>query len=172
MAGTVIDVQVFTRDGVDKDARALQIEEAELAMVRKDMDDQRRIMEEDTFDRVEKMLLGKTAEGGPGKLKAGAKITKGYLEGGIVIDEAHRSIFRKYRAILEHFDARIVGLTATPKDEVDRSTYSVFGLQPEQGQRQADLEEVEESISARPIDENTSRLQRWHEGAGNRKSRV
>ncbi len=79
MAGTVIDVQVFTRDGVDKDARALQIEEAELALVRKDMNDQLRIMEEDTFDRVEKMLIGKVAEGGPNKLKAGAKITKSYL---------------------------------------------------------------------------------------------
>jgi DNA-directed RNA polymerase subunit beta len=79
MAGTVIDVQVFTRDGVDKDARALQIEEAELALVRKDMNDQLRIMEEDTFDRVEKMLIGKVAEGGPNKLQAGAKITKGYL---------------------------------------------------------------------------------------------
>ncbi|MDJ0740685.1 MAG: DNA-directed RNA polymerase subunit beta [Gammaproteobacteria bacterium] len=78
-AGTVIDVQVFTRDGVEKDARALQIEEAELAMVRKDMNDQLRIMEEDTFDRVEKMLIGKVAEGGPNKLKAGSKITKGYL---------------------------------------------------------------------------------------------
>ena len=77
--GTVIDVQVFTRDGVEKDARALQIEEAELAMVRKDMNDQLRIMEEDTFDRVEKMLIGKVADGGPNKLKAGSKITKAYL---------------------------------------------------------------------------------------------
>ncbi|MBT8429072.1 MAG: DNA-directed RNA polymerase subunit beta, partial [Gammaproteobacteria bacterium] len=79
MSGTVIDVQVFTRDGVEKDARALQIEEAELGMVRKDMNDQLRIMEEDTFDRVEKMLMGKVAEGGPNKLKAGSKITKAYL---------------------------------------------------------------------------------------------
>jgi len=78
-AGTVIDVQVFTRDGVEKDARALQIEEAELAMVRKDMNDQLRIMEEDTFDRVEKMLIGKVVEGGPNKIKAGSKITKVYL---------------------------------------------------------------------------------------------
>jgi len=78
-AGTVIDVRVFTRDGVEKDARALQIEEAELKGVRKDLDDQLRIMEEDTFARVEKMLLGKVSEGGPNKLKAGAKVTKGYL---------------------------------------------------------------------------------------------
>jgi DNA-directed RNA polymerase subunit beta len=46
--GTVIDVQVFTRDGVEKDARALQIEEIELNRVRKEMNDQLRIMEEDT----------------------------------------------------------------------------------------------------------------------------
>lgn len=80
-AGTVIDVRVFTRDGVEKDARALQIEDEELKRVRKDLDDQLRIMEEDTFARVEKMLLGKVAEGGPKRLKAGAKITKAYLAG-------------------------------------------------------------------------------------------
>ncbi len=79
MAGTVIDVQVFTRDGVEKDTRALQIEEMELDRVRKDLNDQLRIMEEDTFQRVEKMLLGKLADGGPKGLKAGAKITKSYL---------------------------------------------------------------------------------------------
>jgi DNA-directed RNA polymerase subunit beta len=79
MAGTVIDVQVFTRAGVEKDARALQIEEMELAAVRKDLDDQRRIMEDDTFQRVEKMLIGKVADGGPNKLKAGTKIAKSYL---------------------------------------------------------------------------------------------
>jgi DNA-directed RNA polymerase subunit beta len=77
--GTVIDVQVFTRDGVEKDARALQIEELELNRVRKDLNDQLRIMEDDTFQRVEKMLVGKTADGGPNNLKAGAKITKTYL---------------------------------------------------------------------------------------------
>jgi DNA-directed RNA polymerase subunit beta len=79
MAGTVIDVQVFTRDGVEKDARALQIEQMELDRVRKDLDDQLRVMENDTFLRVEKMLIGKVADGGPGGLKAGAKITKTYL---------------------------------------------------------------------------------------------
>ena len=80
MSGTVIDVQVFTRDGVEKDTRALQIEQMSLDGVRKDLDDQLRIMENDTFERVEKMLLGKVADGGPKGLKAGAKITKAYLE--------------------------------------------------------------------------------------------
>ncbi|MGH8397505.1 MAG: DNA-directed RNA polymerase subunit beta [Gammaproteobacteria bacterium] len=80
MDGTVIDVRVFTRDGVDKDSRAFSIEKSELEKVRKDLNDQRRILEEDIFQRVEKMLLGKVAEGGPEGLKSGAKITKGYLE--------------------------------------------------------------------------------------------
>ncbi len=77
--GTVIDVQVFTRDGVEKDARALEIEESELKSVRKDMGDQMRIMEEGIYQRVETLLLGKLAEGGPDGLKAKTKITKAYL---------------------------------------------------------------------------------------------
>ncbi|MGB5339177.1 MAG: DNA-directed RNA polymerase subunit beta [Gammaproteobacteria bacterium] len=79
MDGTVIDVQVFTRDGVEKDARALQIQEEQIAQVRKDLNDQMRIMEDDIYQRVEKLLLGKIAEGGPKKLAAGAKITSDYL---------------------------------------------------------------------------------------------
>jgi type I restriction enzyme R subunit len=47
----------------------------------------------------------------------------------VVIDEAHRSVFRKYRGIFEYFDSLLVGLTATPKDEVDRNTYDLFDLQ-------------------------------------------
>jgi DNA-directed RNA polymerase subunit beta len=80
MDGTVIDVRVFTRDGVDKDSRALSIERAELESVRKDLDDTRRILEEDIYQRVQKMLVGKMADGGPNKLKAGSKITEAYLE--------------------------------------------------------------------------------------------
>jgi type I restriction enzyme R subunit len=47
----------------------------------------------------------------------------------VIIDEAHRSVFQKYRAIFDYFDALLVGLTATPKDEVDRNTYSLFDLE-------------------------------------------
>ncbi|HEX9719424.1 MAG TPA: DEAD/DEAH box helicase family protein [Ramlibacter sp.] len=47
----------------------------------------------------------------------------------IVVDEAHRSIYQKYRAIFSYFDAFLVGLTATPKDEIDRNTYSLFDLE-------------------------------------------
>ncbi|MDZ7830096.1 MAG: DNA-directed RNA polymerase subunit beta [Halofilum sp. (in: g-proteobacteria)] len=81
MDGTVIDVRVFTRDGVEKDARALEIEQEELRQVRKDLDDQRRIIEADVFARVEKSLLNKVADKGPGGLKKGSKVTKSYLEG-------------------------------------------------------------------------------------------
>ena len=47
----------------------------------------------------------------------------------VVIDEAHRSVYQKYRAIFEYFDSLLVGLTATPKDEVDRNTYGLFDLE-------------------------------------------
>jgi len=80
MDGTVIDVRVFTRDGVEKDARALQIQEAGLASIKKDLKDQYRILEDDIYQRAEKVLLGKVAEGGPNKLKAGTKIAQPYLD--------------------------------------------------------------------------------------------
>jgi type I restriction enzyme, R subunit len=47
----------------------------------------------------------------------------------VVVDEAHRSVYQKYRAIFEYFDALLVGLTATPKDEVDINTYGLFDLE-------------------------------------------
>ena len=81
MDGTVIDVRVFTRDGVEKDVRALSIENQELEAVRKDLGDQRRILEEDIYQRVEQLLHGKVAAGGPQGLKTGSKITKGYMDG-------------------------------------------------------------------------------------------
>ncbi|GMR08022.1 MAG: DNA-directed RNA polymerase subunit beta [Gammaproteobacteria bacterium] len=79
MYGTVIDVRVFTRDGVEKDERALQIQEAELTSVKKDLNDQYLIVEGDTFERVEKLLMAKVADGGPNGLTAGTKITRQYL---------------------------------------------------------------------------------------------
>jgi len=78
MDGTVIDVRVFTRDGVDKDSRALSIEKAEIERVRKDLGDQQRILEDDLFSRVRDMLVGKVAAGGPNRLKG--KIETQYLD--------------------------------------------------------------------------------------------
>lgn len=48
----------------------------------------------------------------------------------VIIDEAHRSVYEKYRAIFEYFDALLIGLTATPKADADRDTYELFGLEP------------------------------------------
>ena len=79
MDGTVIDVQVYTREGVEKDARAVAIERDEIRRVRKDLDDQLRIMEDAIFARLESVLVNKVADKGPG-LKKGAKVTQSYLD--------------------------------------------------------------------------------------------
>ncbi|OOC47781.1 MULTISPECIES: DNA-directed RNA polymerase subunit beta [Thioalkalivibrio] len=79
--GTVIDVRVFTRDGVEKDARARSIEADDLAAVQKDLKDQLRIYEDDIYARVERLLVNKTAAGGPDGLGDGSKVTKKYLQG-------------------------------------------------------------------------------------------
>lgn len=47
----------------------------------------------------------------------------------IIIDESHRSIYKKYKSIFDYFDAYLIGLTATPRDEIDKNTYSIFDLE-------------------------------------------
>jgi len=79
ISGTVIDVQVFTREGLQRDKRAQQIIEDELNRYKKDLADQMRIVESDVFARLEKLLLGKVANGGPMKLAKGTKLGKEYL---------------------------------------------------------------------------------------------
>jgi DNA-directed RNA polymerase subunit beta len=79
--GTVIDVRVFTRDGVEKDSRALDIEKTELAQVRKDLNDRMRIIENDTYARVEKLVVGQIVDGGPIGIKKGDKLTAEQLNG-------------------------------------------------------------------------------------------
>jgi DNA-directed RNA polymerase subunit beta len=118
MDGTVIDVRVFTRDGVEKDSRALSIERSELESVRKDLDDTLRILEEDIYQRVERMLTGKVGQGGPNKLKADSKITKAYLdevpreqwfEIRLKNDDANEQLQRAYERLnaqREEFDRR------------------------------------------------------------------
>src|SRR3989338_4455561 len=79
MQGTVIDVQIFTREGVKKDTRVQEIEKHELVKIKQDLNDEMRIKENDLFQRVERLLVNRIAEGGPAKLKKGSKLTKGYL---------------------------------------------------------------------------------------------
>ncbi|CAN7685884.1 DEAD/DEAH box helicase family protein [Mesorhizobium amorphae] len=63
-----------------------------------------------------------------GRQEGNAKFGPGHFDL-IVIDEAHRSVYQRYRAIFEYFDSFLVGLTATPKDEIDKNTYSLFDLE-------------------------------------------
>ncbi|WP_322521221.1 DNA-directed RNA polymerase subunit beta [Guyparkeria halophila] len=107
--GTVIDVRVFTRDGIEKDSRARSIEEDDLDAVRKDLKDRMRIIEGDIQARVRELLLGKVAVGGPTGVKAGGKITAAQLNKVDptkwfeirVEDEAAASALEEYKAQLE-----------------------------------------------------------------------
>ncbi|TWG81070.1 DNA-directed RNA polymerase subunit beta [Cupriavidus gilardii J11] len=80
MSGIVIDVQVFTREGVQRDKRAQSIIDEELKRYRLDLNDQLRIVEGDAFQRLERQLIGKTVNGGPKKLAKGTALTKEYLD--------------------------------------------------------------------------------------------
>ena len=85
MSGTVIDVQVFTREGVVRDKRAQEIIDSELSRYRKDLDDQLRIVEQNIFDRVNKLLVDSIATGGPG------------LTGQRTLDQSHLSSLGKHQ---------------------------------------------------------------------------
>ncbi|KXB32620.1 DNA-directed RNA polymerase subunit beta [Dechloromonas denitrificans] len=81
IAGTVIDVQVFTREGIERDKRAQSIIDEHLRHYKLDLADQMRIVERDAFARVERLILGKKANGGPKKLAKGSVIEQSYLDG-------------------------------------------------------------------------------------------
>ena len=109
--GTVIGVQVFTRDGVEKDKRAMEIEETEIASVKKDVDAQWRIIESDLFARMQNAFSGKIASGGPGSLKSGDKVTAAYLK------ELDKKDWFQIRLKDEKENARIEALTKQHKEQ-------------------------------------------------------
>jgi DNA-directed RNA polymerase subunit beta len=80
MSGTVIDVQVFTREGIERDSRANKIIDEQLRKYQKDLADQMRIVENDAFARMKRLLVGKIAKGGPKRLAKGAAISEAYLD--------------------------------------------------------------------------------------------
>ena len=86
ISGTVIDVQVFTREGIERDKRAQSIIDDHLRGYKLDLADQLRIVERDAFARVERLIVGKPANGGPKRLTKGTVITQEYLDG---IDPHH-----------------------------------------------------------------------------------
>ncbi|HMV04859.1 MAG TPA: DNA-directed RNA polymerase subunit beta [Accumulibacter sp.] len=81
ISGTVIDVQVFTREGIERDKRAQSIIDDHLRSYKLDLADQLRIVERDAFARVERLIVGKLANGGPKRLVKGTAITQEYLDG-------------------------------------------------------------------------------------------
>src|SRR4051794_19888503 len=79
VSGTIVEVRVFSRRGVDKDERALAIERAEIERLAKDRDDERTILERSFAARLKELLLGQTAVGGPRGMKSGTEITEEVL---------------------------------------------------------------------------------------------
>ncbi|TVO50785.1 DNA-directed RNA polymerase subunit beta [Denitromonas halophila] len=80
MNGIVIDVQVFTREGIERDVRAQSIIDDQLRSFKTDLADQMRIVERDAFARIRRMIVGQKANGGPKKLAKGTEITEAYLD--------------------------------------------------------------------------------------------
>jgi len=119
--GTVIDIQVFTRDGVEKDSRAIQIEQAELAKFKKDLQDRFRILEDDTFQRLEKALVGQTALRGPQGLKNDSKVTKAYLDGLVQREQWFEIVMQKdeLNDYLERAQARLKAQRKLADEQLD-----------------------------------------------------
>ncbi len=114
IAGTVIDVQVFTREGIERDKRAQSIIDEHLRGYKTDLADQMRIVERDTFSRVERLLTGKVANGGPKKLVKGTAVSKDYLAG---IDAHHWFDIRMAdEEVAQQLEQLKEGLEQTRKD--------------------------------------------------------
>jgi DNA-directed RNA polymerase subunit beta len=127
ISGTVIDVQVFTREGIERDKRAQQIIDDELDRYKKDLADQMRIVEEDVFSRLERLLTDKIATGGPKKIAKGTKISAEYLkeidphfwfdirladeEASIQIEQMRESMTQKRKAFDAAFEEKKKKLT-------------------------------------------------------------
>jgi DNA-directed RNA polymerase subunit beta len=114
IAGTVIDVQVFTREGIERDKRAQSIIDDHLRGYKLDLADQLRIVERDAFARVERLIVGKSANGGPKRLAKGAEITRDYLDG---IDPHHWFDIRMAdEDVAQQLESLREGLEQTRKD--------------------------------------------------------
>ena len=114
IAGTVIDVQVFTREGIERDKRAQSIIDDHLRGYKLDLADQMRIVERDAFARVERLIVGKVANGGPKKLAKGTAISKEYLDG---IDAHHWFDIRMADdEVAQQLESLREGLEQTRKD--------------------------------------------------------
>jgi len=115
VSGTIVEVRVFSRRGVDKDERAMQIERAEIERLAKDRDDERKILERSYYARLKELVLGQVATAGP----------KGFRTGGAPVSDADLQGFTQgqWRQIVVADDAameRVEGLSRTFDDAVQR----------------------------------------------------
>jgi len=125
MIGTVVDVRVFSRRGVDKDERTLAIEQAEKARLQKDRDDERAILEDGFLDRLRNLLLGQRAASAPKGVEVGATINAALLDSlgpnswrrfSVEDDERQRRI----EELARHFDGRVEGLQKRFESKVEK----------------------------------------------------
>jgi DNA-directed RNA polymerase subunit beta len=125
VTGTIVEVRVFSRRGVDKDERALQIERGEIERLAKDRDDEQRILERSFFGRLKEMLINQTSVSGPKGFKAGGKVSEADLQGlttgqwrQIVVDG--EAIMSDIEAMGETFDNAVADLRARFENKVEK----------------------------------------------------
>ena len=114
VAGTVVEVRVFSRRGVDKDERAMAIERQEIARLAKDRDDERAILERAFYANLKDLLVGQTGENGPKGFARGSKITEGTLE------ECRRFEWREFTVKADKASKQIEGLSKVFDVSIDR----------------------------------------------------
>ena len=123
--GTIVEVRVFSRRGVDKDERALSIERSEIERLAKDRDDERRILERSFEARLKALLVNRKAAGGPKGLKAGTKLTDNVLSqytvgqlAQIVVE--NDKIMKDVEALKTQFEEDIAKLQERFDNKVDK----------------------------------------------------
>ncbi len=125
VSGTVVEVRVFSRHGVEKDERALAIERDEIEQLRKDMEDERSIYERNIYSRLRDLLLGKVAEKGPGDVKSGSKITEANLnelsqgQWWQIVLKSEKAV-ADIEALRKQYDEATGGLRARFDDKVEK----------------------------------------------------
>ena len=125
VTGTVVDVRVFSRRGVDKDERALAIERAEIERLAKDRDDEKAILERSFFGRLRDLLVNQTAVGGPKGFKSGTKLSEKTLSDYTPGQWRQFSVKNDQRqadieALVKQFDGSIDELTKRFENKVDK----------------------------------------------------
>ncbi|MEX2629375.1 MAG: DNA-directed RNA polymerase subunit beta [Tistlia sp.] len=125
VTGTVVEVRVFSRRGVDKDERALAIEKAEIERLAKDRDDEKTILERSFYGRLKDLLVGQAAQSGPKGMKAGTKIDETVLSDytpgqwrAIAVKDDERQA--DVEALNKQFEASITQLEKRFEDKVEK----------------------------------------------------